>query len=411
MNKRHQAVQKINNVTDQDQDKGGSAMNNKNTNPIPHSSFCLQQREVHFNQKGFSLVGALIGGVISLIIIGTVNDLVARSIKSSNKAEKAIHTLNDKQRIINWFDNELICAETLKNYPLSATEKADGIKVLYDSTTELKIKNPQGNVLENFNPGSSNSIESIVIKQTSENNYALLFYEKSSNSQNSLYERKPQKADQIIVACGSTTSAGDYVIDKCGSSCVSKCNSDQELSPEGLCVPISTCTGGQLQKNDDGSTTCTCPGELIVDETTGECREGKDCDFNHISSHSLPIPHTEKREHLYTVCFNRDKNPRTLGTALKRWCITEQGSTNDHEARAFKLSLISSLWIYSCKDGELELVQDPYKPGGNCTTKGFIDEANSKLDPEEKKLQVGDVISETENSLASPDSPPSKRCY
>ena len=47
---------------------------------------------------------------------------------------------------------------------MNAVEKANGIKVLYDHNTEFKIKNPQGNVLENFNPGSSNSIESIVIR-------------------------------------------------------------------------------------------------------------------------------------------------------------------------------------------------------------------------------------------------------
>ena len=112
----------------------------------------------------------------------------------------------------------------------------------------------------------------------------MFFYEKSSNSENPLYERKPQKADQIIVACGSTTPTGDYVIDKCGSSCVNKCNSGQELSPEGLCVPV--CTGGRVrhgttcqcpenQELEGGQ--CTCPEEFIVDKTTGKCREGKDC--------------------------------------------------------------------------------------------------------------------------------------
>ena len=166
--------------------------------------------KTNFNQKGFSLVGALITGVISLIIIGSINDLVVRSIKSSSNAEKITHTLNDKQRIINWFNNDLICAQTLKEYPMNAMEKADGIKTLYDRTVqpeiELKIKNPQGNVLETLSSASSNSLERIVIKQTTvENNYELLFYEKSLDSENPLYERKPQEADQIIVACGTTT--------------------------------------------------------------------------------------------------------------------------------------------------------------------------------------------------------------
>ena len=386
MNKHHPAAHQTNNVTDQDQTKGANAMNNKNTNSILHSPFCFQQKEIHLNQKGFSLVGALIGGVISLIIIGTVNDLVLRSIKSSNKAEKAIHTLNDKQRIINWFNDKLICAETLKNYPLSATEKANGIKVLYDHNTELKIKNPQGNVLESFNPGSSNSIKSIVIKQTSENNYALFFYEKSSDSENSLYERKPQKADQIIVACGSTTPAG-YIIDKCGSSCVSKCNSDQQLSSEGLCVPISTCTGGQIQKNDDGSTTCTCPEGLIVDETTGECREGKEC--------SHQVAHTDTKELLYVTCTYRDKNTRedTPRPIFKKWCVTTQGFNNGFtEGISSRLQggvFPPATWIYYCYDGELRLIQDPYKPPkGSCTTKGYIAGLNSRLSLWRKEIST-----------------------
>ena len=394
-------------------------MNNKNTNSILHSSFCLQQREFYFNQKGFSLVGALIGGVISLIIIGTVNDLVLRSIKSSNKAEKAIHTLNDKQRIINWFDNELICAETLKNYPMNATEKADGIKVLYNHNTELKIKNSQGNVLESFNPGSSNSIESIVIKQTSENNYALLFYEKSSDSENSLYERKPQKADQIIVACGSTTPTG-YVIDKCGSSCVSKCNSDQQLSPEGLC--ISTCTGGREEQTDDsGNTVCKCPNEEdVFDEIKNVCREGKGCYWGPSGYHAVStdissylLSHKETKTTHTLHC----KDPTTDIYGWKAWCITEQGYNNgftdgkaiSHWSSIFYDSAVFERWIYSCYDGEIKILQNPYEPGGNCTLEGFIAQKNSELDPN-KQFKPGDIISIYEDRTSEVDSP-STRCY
>ena len=126
-----------------------------------------------FNQKGFSLVGALITGVISLIIIGSINDLVVRSIKSSSNAEKITHTLNDKQRIINWFNNDLICAQTLKDYPMTETEKTNG-KTLYDRTVqpeiELKIKNPKGDVLETLSSASSSHLERIVIKQVEDEN-------------------------------------------------------------------------------------------------------------------------------------------------------------------------------------------------------------------------------------------------
>ena len=404
-------------------------MNNKSTNSILHSPFCFQQKDVHLNQKGFSLVGALIGGVISLIIIGTVNDLVLRSIKSSNKAEKAIHTLNDKQRIINWFDNELICAETLKNYPMNAAEKRNGIKVLYNHNTEFKIKNPQGNVLENFNPGSSNSVESIVIRKTNENNYALFFYEKSSNSENPLYERKPQKADQIIVACGSTTPTGDYVIDKCGSSCVSKCNSDQQLSPEGLCVPISTCTGGREEQiDDDGNTTCKCPNEEdIFDEINNECRKGKDCD-TWLSPQGVTYvyPTNMRRKFLHNTKKTYDsycKNTREDGFfPYRAWCITEQGYSNgftsgkainkgsaNYSSANFNAWLVHGQWTFFCYDGQVELLEDPYKPGGECTTEGFIAKKNREEDDPNKHFKPGDVIS-WKKERTSEDSP-STRCY
>ena len=127
--------------------------------------------------------------------------------------------LNDKQRITSLLKTNLICAKTLENYPMTETEKTTD-KTLYDSTTtKLEIKKPSGDVLESFTPGSLNSIEKIVMKKTSgENNYALLFYEKPLDSENPLYERKPQEEDQIIEACG-TTVAGKYVINKCGPAC------------------------------------------------------------------------------------------------------------------------------------------------------------------------------------------------
>ena len=275
-----------------------------------------------FNQKGFSLIGALITGVISLIIVGTTNDLVIRSIKSSSKAEKITHTLNDKQRIINWFNNDLICAQTLKNYPMTETEKTTG-KTLHDSTVQpeitLKIKNPQGDVLETLDSASSSSLERIVIKQIDEDEdaFELLFYEKSLDSKNTLYERKPQEADQIIVACGSTTTAG-YVIDRCGSSCL--CSAGQEIF-NGNCTPKcnegyvrqedGTCQcpqgleeeGNQcqcpegrvrqedgtcqcpenqaLEKDEYGKYQCACIGrQLVLDKTTKKCRKGKDCSNN-----------------------------------------------------------------------------------------------------------------------------------
>ena len=271
-------------------------MNNTNTNSILQSSSCFQQKKFHLNQKGFGLVGALIGGVISLIVIGTVNNLVLRSIKKSSETEKIMRILNDKQRIIGWFKNNSVCAETLKNYPLSETDKTTG-KTLYDSTTtELKIKKSPNDVLESFTPGSLNSIEKIVMKKTSgENNYALLFYEKSLDSENPLYERKPEEEDQIIEACG-TTVAGKYVIDKCGpvcslcpagqerfnGNCTTKCNEGEVRQPSGVTAPpalkvknlLKAYVSLYVQENSHGKTMVNVVvlQELMEKDGTDQCK-------------------------------------------------------------------------------------------------------------------------------------------
>ena len=238
-------------------------MSNKNTNSILHSPFCFQQRDVHLNQKGFGLIGALIGGVISLIVIGTVNNLVLRSIKKSSETEKIMRILNDKQRIIGLLKNNLVCARTLENYPMTEQEKTAG-KTLYDSTTtKLEIKKSPTGVLESFDPGDLSSIEKIVMKQTSdENNFALFFHEKSLDSENPLYERKPQEATQPIVTCGTTT-AGKYVINKCGPAC-SLCPAGQERFNE-TCIP--KCNEGYVRQNG----VCTCPQGLVEVENQCQC--------------------------------------------------------------------------------------------------------------------------------------------
>ena len=318
-------------------------MNNKNTNSILHSSFCFQQRDVHLNQKGFGLIGALIGGVISLIVIGTVNNLVLRSIKKSSKTEKIMRILNDKQRIIGWFKNNLVCARTLEKYPMTETEKTAG-KTLYDSTTtKLEIRKSSSSVLESFAPGSLNSIEKIIIKKTSgEHNYALFFYEKSLDSENPLYERKPQEAAQPpIVTCGTTTG-GNYVINKCGpacllcpdagqerfnGTCIPKCNEGEvrlnsvctscaegEESFEGLCVPVCT---GELTRQDDGECGCAggqektgdqcqCPnGEELIEGQCPVCTGGQTLEQDDDGNNFCKCPENQLLENGQCVCPGR----------------------------------------------------------------------------------------------------------
>ena len=472
-------------------------MNNKNTNSILHSSFCFQQRDVHLNQKGFGLIGALIGGVISLIVIGTVNNLVLRSIKKSSETEKIMRILNDKQRIIGWFKNDLICAKTLEEYPLSETDKTNG-KTLYDSTTtKLEIRKSSSSVLESFDPGDLNSIEKIVMKQTSvENNFALFFYEKSLDSENLLYERTPQEATQPIMTCG-TTIEGKYVIEKCGpvcllcpdagqerfnGTCTPKCSEGQvrqkdsgscvcaeglvevegqcqcpeagEEFFEGQCVPVCTgeltrqddgecgcareqekkeegsdqcqcpvgtelsadqcvlaCTGGQEIKTDaDGSTfckcpgnqmikkdengqngQCVCPGKLILNETTGECEQGANCQLPDETN----LLHTRTSEPSYSsvYCKNAD-------TSRKYWCTTRQGYDNGVPSRLWDRQKELNP-IYYCYNGERSIIpRDPYAAGGECTLEFLIEDDRSngtslrdrRRQDNKGELNPGDIV-------------------
>ena len=351
---------------------------------------------------------------------------MVRSIKSSSNAEKITHTLNDKQRIINWFNNDLICAQTLKDYPMTGQEKTEG-KTLYARATttqqevELKIKNSQGNVLETLDSTSSSSIEKIDIRQTTENEnvFELLFYEKSLDSENPLYERKPQEADQIIVACDSTTTAG-YVLDRCGSSCLCpdgqeifkgnctpKCNEEQVRQANGECTCLRglekegnqcQCPEGRVRQDDgtcgchetqiieDGK--CVCLGELVFDKIKNICRKGKDCPREWLGPVGLDIvdnnftPHSRVDKYYYkplgifqSICTYRRKgdfhysrgNHGESGIWL---CTTIQGYNNGFkEERTWYLQ---EVWEFYCYDGQIEILQDPHKPGGSCTIEGFL---------------------------------------
>ena len=87
------------------------------------------------------------------------------------------------------------------------------------------------------------------------------------DSENPLYERKPQEADQIIVACGTTTG-GNYVIDRCGSSCL--CPVEQEIF-KGNCV--NKCNEGYVRQANGE---CTCPQGLPEVDNQCQCPDGKE---------------------------------------------------------------------------------------------------------------------------------------
>ena len=170
--------------------------------------------EILFKNQGFSIIGALIGSIVTLVVLAAVNDVFVKSINTSKTIETTMIEINEKRSIMQFFSRKEICTETLAQTRsiISEEESAEEVKYKipftkngaeYASIQSIDLFNEEDEISliiksSNHNIKTYNSIKGIKKIELSKGSdfsnskYTLKFHPKEKiDSKNPFYQSKP----------------------------------------------------------------------------------------------------------------------------------------------------------------------------------------------------------------------------